>query len=150
MLTANVINRLNSLIQSCRDDVAAYRLAAERVNNPELQPVFESFANERESYITDLTPLIEQLGGKPDDNTTLGGTLRRGWMNLKSALAGGGEDAILAECLRAETTTMRDYSDAMGEGLPDPIYSVVRAQYQEILAVRDRLMHLREGDAQPS
>jgi uncharacterized protein (TIGR02284 family) len=70
--------------------------------------------------------------------------LHRGWINLKSALTGGDDHAILAECERGEDSAVEEYKKALDEDLSPSLYELVSRQYSDIKAAHDRIRNLRD------
>jgi uncharacterized protein (TIGR02284 family) len=71
--------------------------------------------------------------------------LHRGWINLKSAVTGGDEHAILAECERGEDSAVAEYKKALADGLSPSAQEVVSRQFAEIKAAHDRIKSLRDA-----
>jgi uncharacterized protein (TIGR02284 family) len=71
--------------------------------------------------------------------------LHRGWINLKSAITGGDEHAILAECERGEDSAVEEYKKALDDGLSPSAQEVVARQFAEIKAAHDRIKSLRDA-----
>jgi uncharacterized protein (TIGR02284 family) len=71
--------------------------------------------------------------------------LHRGWIDLKSALTGGDEHAILAECERGEDSAVEQFQKAVEDDLPPALQEVVSRQYGEIKAAHDRIRDLRDA-----
>ena len=83
----------------------------------------------------------------PNDPTSSSatGALHRGWINLKSAITGGDEHAILAECERGEDSAVEEYKKALDDGLSPSAQEVVLRQFAEIKAAHDRIKSLRDA-----
>jgi len=91
----------------------------------------------------DLQDLVQRLGGEPASHSTLGGTLHRQWVNLKSAITGRDDESILDECERGEDAAVNAYRKALSEELPTDIRLVIERQYQGVLANHDKVRSLR-------
>lgn len=98
MTTGNerVIATLNSLVETCKDSEQGFRAAADGVQDPQLKDLFLVYALQRADLAHTLQAEIRQLGGEPERGGSVAGSLHRGWMNIRSALAGG-DAAILSE-----------------------------------------------------
>src|SRR5215813_10788054 len=81
----------------------------------------------------------------PETSSSATGALHRGWMNLKSAITGGDEHAILAECERGEDSAVEEYKKAMADGLSPSAQEIVSRQFAEIKAAHDRIKSLRDA-----
>ena len=82
---------------------------------------------------------------EPNASGSTAGALHRGWINLKSALSGGNDHAILAECERGEDSAVDEYQKALSDGLSAPVREIVARQYTEIKATHDRIRDLRDA-----
>ena len=71
--------------------------------------------------------------------------MHRGWVNLKSALTGRDDHAILAECERGEDSAVRSYQDALAHDLPSDVRSSVEEQYRQVLEAHNRVKSLRDS-----
>jgi uncharacterized protein (TIGR02284 family) len=96
----DVVSALNDLIDTCEDGIQGFRTAADSVKNPEAKALFTSRIPTIELGERELKAEVRRLGGDPDKRGTVGGAIHRGWINLKSAVTGKDDDAIIAECER--------------------------------------------------
>ena len=70
--------------------------------------------------------------------------IHRGWINIKSAVTGKDEGAILNECERGEDSAKNAYKNALEEALPANIMETVQTQYVAVQAAHDRVKSLRD------
>ena len=143
--TANTIATLNDLIEACQDGYEGFREAAEGVEDEKLKAIFTKYSNQRAGFASDLQSLVAGLGATPEHSGSLSATLRRGWMDLKGAIAGNDEAAILNECERAEDSAKNTYQEAMKQSLPDYVATTVRSQYEGVLGAHDHIKSLRDS-----
>lgn len=59
--------------------------------------MFLEYAQQRSELAAELQHEVSKLGGVPEKSGSVGGSLHRGWMNLKAAITGKDEGAIVAE-----------------------------------------------------
>ncbi len=137
------IDVLNELVETCRDGEQGFRTAAEGVRDPQLKALFLTYARQRQEFAIELETELRRLGGEPGRGGSVAGTLHRGWMNIRSALAGG-DSAILAEAERGEDAAKSAYEKAVSEGLPEGARLVVERQYARVKETHDRVRALRE------
>ena len=71
--------------------------------------------------------------------------MHRGWVNLKAAIAGSDDLAILNECERGEDVAKAAYAAALKAGLPPDARSLVAQQYQGVRQNHDRVRDLRNA-----
>ncbi|MEP6571979.1 MAG: PA2169 family four-helix-bundle protein [Gemmatimonadota bacterium] len=140
--TKDVISTLNNLIETCRDGQEGFMHAAEQTKSPELQSLFDNFARQRSQFVNDLQVEVRRLGGDPEQHGSAGGSLHRGWIDLKAKITGRDEHAIVAECERGEDAAVRNYEEALEEDLPDDLLPVVERQYMQIVQAHDRIRAL--------
>lgn len=142
----DVISCLNGLIETCRDGQQGFREAATGVERPDLKSLFAEFSQQRAEFAGVLQELVRNLGGDAETEGSFAGAIHRGWMDLKSAITGKDEDAILNECERGEDSAKENYADAAEKNLPANIASVVQQQYQAVLAAHNRIKQLRDTE----
>ncbi len=143
----NVILTLNGLIEICRDGQEGFKDAAEGVEHTDLKTLFYSFSQQRAEFVGILQELVRSLGGTPENAGSFSGTVRRGWMDIKSAVLGKDDAAILNECERGEDVAKEAYAEALGKSLPANLADIVAQQSQEIVAAHNRIKELRDSEA---
>jgi uncharacterized protein (TIGR02284 family) len=137
---------LNDLIETLKDGQEGFKQAAESVSNPKLKSLFRDYAEQRSRFATALQSEARRHGETdPETDSSASGALHRGWINLKSALTGGDEHAILAECERGEDSAVEEYKKALGDGLSPSAQELVSRQFTEIKAAHDRIRSLRDA-----
>ncbi|MEO8647557.1 MAG: PA2169 family four-helix-bundle protein, partial [Acidobacteriota bacterium] len=93
----------------------------------------------------ELQSLVRSLGGDPENTGSTLGALHRGWINIKSAVTGKDDEAILNECERGEDAAKAAYKDALTKGLPANVSEVVGTQQSSIISAHDRVKALRDS-----
>ncbi|MFA4913532.1 MAG: PA2169 family four-helix-bundle protein [Alcaligenaceae bacterium] len=142
-MSDKIVNLLNDLIETSKNGEKGFQAAAEDTKNAELKALFQRRAADCGSGAAELQAVVTQLGGKPEDSGTIAGAVHRGWMNLKQAVAGRDDLAILEECERGEDVAKKDYSDALKETLPENVRAVIQKQYDGVLRNHDQIRDLR-------
>ena len=117
-MSDNIASILNDLVETSKDGEKGFRAAAEDTKNAELQAVFLRRAQDCATGAADMQQLVVRLGGNPDEGGSVAGAVHRGWVNLKAALSGRTDLAILEECERAEDVAKARYRKALEETLP--------------------------------
>lgn len=138
----DVISTLNGLIETCRDGQNGFQTAAEGVTRSELKTLFHGYAQQRAQFAGELQTEVRRLGGDPENMGSVAATLHRGWINIRSAVAGREDGAVVSECERGEDAAVAAYRDALGEDMPANIRSVVERQYAEVKQAHDRVRAL--------
>ena len=141
----DVISTLNNLIETCKDGQEGFQQAAEGVQNSQLKTLFYEFGQQRAQFAGELQALVRELGGDPETSASTAGALHRGWINIKSAITGQDDSAILNECERGEDVAKNAYKDALEENLPANVSSIVQEQYSAVQAAHDQVRALRDS-----
>jgi uncharacterized protein (TIGR02284 family) len=141
----DVISTLNNLIETCKDGQEGFQQAAEGVQNSQLKTLFYEFGQQRARFAGELQGLVRELGGDPETSSSTAGALHRGWINIKSAITGQDDSAILNECERGEDVAKNAYKDALEENLPANVSVVVEEQYAAVQAAHDQVRALRDS-----
>jgi len=129
MTKAEQLEHLQELITVAKDSELGYQTAAEHVDNPHLANVFSEYARQRAGFVEELTLEAARISGDvPVDNGTVKGAVVRGWMNLKSALTGGGPEALVAACETGEDSAEAAFERVVNLGLTGPLRNIVEAQ----------------------
>jgi len=141
----DLIDILNTLIETCKDGEYGFKTCAEQVKSAQLRTLFMERAQSCRSGATELQAQVSRLGGKPETDSSASGTLHRGWVNLKGALTGGNDQAILDECERGEDAALERYRDAIKEPLPSDVAEIVQRQYEGVKRNHDQIRNLRNA-----
>jgi uncharacterized protein (TIGR02284 family) len=137
---------LNNLIETLKDGQEGFKQAAEGVSDPKLKSLFRQYSDQRSRFASALQTEARTLGEENlETSSSAAGALHRGWINLKSAITGGDEHAILAECERGEDSAVEEYKKALADGLSPSAQELVSLQFAEIKAAHDRIRTLRDA-----
>ena len=136
------ISVLNELIQTCKDGAEGFQHAAEGVQDPDLRTLFTRYSEQRRQFTAELQTEVRRLGGDPDKTGSVSGALHRGWIDIKSAVTGKDDAAIISEAERGEDVAVKTYEDALKKSLPADLESIIRRQYSEVKSVHDRVRSL--------
>ena len=137
-----LIESLNDLIETCRDAENGFQTAAAHAMDPALKKLFSECSIQRAQFASELESEVRQLRGTPAKRGSVSGAVHRGWMNIKSSVTGGSDDAILAECERGEDAAVENYQRVMKNNLPPNVLPVVKHQFTEIKRSHDRIRDL--------
>jgi uncharacterized protein (TIGR02284 family) len=142
-----VISTLNNLIETCKDGQEGFRTAADGVKNSELKTLFNTYSQQRAQFAAELQSEVGRLGGDPEKTGSVAATLHRGWINIKSAVTGEDEGAVISECERGEDSAVRNYKDAIQAGLPGDVSTIVERQYGQVQEAHDRIRALEKASS---
>lgn len=141
-----VIETLLELVESCRDGDFGFTTCAEYTDSQRLKTLFYQRAEQYRDAAAEIGDRLLQLGATPASHGTARGAIHRGWVAVRGTLSGHSEQAMLAECERAEDMALGAYRKALKQTLPSAIELLLRRQrdmvqrnHDEIKALRDEL-----------
>lgn len=137
------ISTLNNLIETCRDGQNGFADAAEHIENPQIKTFCLEQSRTRAQFVGELQQEAMALGGNPEDSGSAAAAMHRAWIDLKSAL-GGGDHAILAACETGEDAAVKAYDNALKDGLPVSLRSLVERQRQSVKQAHDAVKARRD------
>ena len=143
-MASEIVSVLNTLIEVSRDGEQGFRKAAEDTSDAALKGVFVSRAEDCARGAAQLQAEIQKRGGKADSHGSVGGALHRGWVDIKSAVAGRKDFAILEECEKGEDVAKKRYREALDKELPADVRAMVETQYQGVVQNHDKIRDLRD------
>ena len=141
----DVVDCLNNLIETSKDGEYGFKTCAERATSGELKKMFTQRAQSCAKAATELQGLIAQHGGKAEDSGSMLGSMHRGWVSMRDAVAGTSDQAILDECERGEDSALGCYRKALKQDLPPAVRTVVEKQMAGVQANHDEVKRLRDG-----
>jgi uncharacterized protein (TIGR02284 family) len=140
------IATLNTLIATTIDSINGYEDAAAHIQNERLREVFRQRANERQRVVEDLRAEVRRLGGEPEDDGTIMGKTHQRFLDLKAAIAGRDEKAIVNEVERGEDYLKEKFETALNSSdLSGETRAVVERAYQSVRSGHDQISQLKHG-----
>jgi uncharacterized protein (TIGR02284 family) len=125
---AAVVAALNDLIETCQDGIEGFRTSAEHAKNPQVKTMLLSRMESVRQAMTDLQTAVRRLGGDTVQHGHVAAPLHRGWINLKAAVTGNSDEAILDEVVRGEEFAVKHYRDVLAKPLPPDVHTLVKEQ----------------------
>ena len=141
----NAISTLNNLIETCKDGQEGFLEAAEGVKNSELKTLFLAYSQQRAQFAGVLQNEVLRMGGEPEKAGSVAAKLHRGWIDIKSAVTGEDEGAIISECERGEDSAVKNYQEALNEDLPANIRSIIEQQFTQVKEAHDHIRALERA-----
>ena len=138
----DVVSTLNSLVETCKDGAQGFRTAADGVEDVSLKRLFSSYAEQRAQFAAELERLVTGLGGDPADTGHVAGAVHRGWINLKAAITGKDDGAVISEAERGEDFAKERYQAALEKTLPTDVRAAVERQYMQVKEAHDHVRSL--------
>jgi uncharacterized protein (TIGR02284 family) len=140
------IKILNSLIETTVDSITGYEDSAQNLENERLRQIFRERANERQKVVEELRNEVRGLGGDPEDSGSFLGKAHQRFEDLKAAITGRDEKAIVNEVERGEDYIKGKFESALESGeLTGEPRQVVERCYQSVRAGHDQISQLKHG-----
>jgi len=140
------ITILNTLTATLIDSVNGYRDAAEDSESGRFQQMFRERADERSQLAEELRGEVRKLGGNPEDDGSFMGKTHQRFMDLKTAIMGRDEKAVINEVERGEDYLKEKFETAIESGdLAGESRQCVERAYQSIRAGHDQISQLKHG-----
>jgi uncharacterized protein (TIGR02284 family) len=145
IMHTDLVNTLRDLVRVNNDRSAGYDTAATQVDDPGLQHIFQSMADQSREYAFELNKLAGEGGAQAEPDTSLAGDLYRTWMDLKADFTNS-DNSVLASCEYGEDVTLRVYNMALTNDIeiPQEILDIVTRQYGELKLSHDRIRKYRD------
>lgn len=140
----HAVEVLNRLIKTTLDSVSGYRDAAHAIDDPHSKTLFNDRAALRAQLATNLQQHVQSLGGDPQTEQGVVGKIHNKFVELKSAIAGGSDKAVVDEVERGESHIKERFEEVLDDReLPADVLSVVRQAYQGIKADYEEVSSLK-------
>ena len=140
------ISTLNGLIETTLDSITGYEDSAQNIDNERLRQIFRQRANERQQVVSDLREEVRRLGGEPEESGSFLGKAHQRFEDLKAAITGRDEKAIINEVERGEDYIKAKFEAALNsENLGSEARQVVERAYQSVRAGHDQISQLKHG-----
>src|SRR5689334_4611803 len=98
MDNAKSVEALNTLIEINLARAKAYKAASAKTEDYELQALFTRLQDNSEQCTAKLAFELRLLGGTPTETTTVSGRFYSAWMDIRAAIIGKNQRAILQQC----------------------------------------------------
>jgi uncharacterized protein (TIGR02284 family) len=145
------ISTLNTLIATTIDSITGYEDSAQNVDNERFREIFRQRANERQQVVQQLRAEVRRLGGNAEDDGSFMGKAHQRFEDLKAAVTGRDEQAIINEVERGEDYLKDKFETALnGDTLSGESRSVVERAYQSVRSGHDQISQLKHGMESPS
>jgi uncharacterized protein (TIGR02284 family) len=141
------ISTLNTLTTTLIDSVTGFEDAASNLDgNDRLQQLFRERASERQRVVEELRSEVRRLGGETEDSGSFLGKTHQRFLDLKAAIAGRDEKAIINEVERGEDYLKEKFETALNGGsLSGESRAVVERAYQSVRSGHDQVSALKHG-----
>jgi len=140
------ISTLNTLIETTIDSITGYEESAQNVDNERLRQIFRERADERQQVVSELREEVRRLGGDPEESGSFLGKAHQRFEDLKAAITGRDEKAIVNEVERGEDYLKEKFETALNsDKLGAEARQVVERAYQSVRSGHDQISQLKHG-----
>lgn len=130
-MNEKIVSVLRELAEFVKDGNLGYKKAANESKDQELKSFYTEQSNLRGQFLSEINSSIVSLGGETEKSGTVKGTLYRQYMDVKAAVTGNDEEAIINSCIFGEEWAIKAYHQALeNKELPVDIRSKIEKQNQ--------------------
>jgi len=148
---SETISTLNTLIATTIDSITGYEDSAQNIDNERFREIFRQRADERQQVVESLRAEVRRLGGNPEDDGSFLGKAHQRFEDLKAAVTGRDEKAIINEVERGEDYLKDKFETALdSDALSGDSRAVVERCYQSVRSGHDQMSQLKHGMESPS
>jgi uncharacterized protein (TIGR02284 family) len=124
---------LQVLLQKNYDAEKGFKKAIIKTGSDNLKEFLKRQALKHNRFATELDREIRSLNEMPKEEGSFTGKLSRAWMDIKVAVSGDHDEAILEECVRGEKSSAEEYEEALDENkFPTHLEQVLKKQLSDI------------------
>ena len=146
MTNDNDVSVLNGLIETTLDSMKGYEDAAKDAESTQYATMFADFARDRAKVATDLQNQVRDLVGDPELNSSVLAAAHRTFMDLKQAITGKNDKAIIQEVERGEDHIKAKFEDAMKQDdLSPATLTVITTAFASVREGHDKMSALKHS-----
>jgi uncharacterized protein (TIGR02284 family) len=135
---------INTLLATLTDSINGYRDSAENIQNGSFKQLFLDSAEERSRVAEDLRAEVRRLGGDPNDDGSFMGKSHQVFLDLKSAITGRDDKAIINEVERGEDYLKEKFETALqSDKLTGDTRTVVERAWTSVRTGHDRVAEIK-------
>ncbi len=140
------ITALNTLTATTIDSINGYEDSAKNVDNERFRELFRQRASERQQVVESLRGEVRRLGGDAEDDGSFMGKAHQRFEDLKAAVTGRDEKAIINEVERGEDYLKDKYEMLLkSDTLSSETRAVVEQAYETVRSGHDQISQLKHG-----
>ena len=140
------ISTLNTLTATLIDSVTGYEDAASNAEGGRFEEMFRTRAQERNRLVEELRSEVRRLGGNPEDGGSFLGKTHQRFLDLKAAITGRDDQAVINEVERGEDYLKEKFEAALNsDALTSESRSVVERVYQSVRQGHDQISQIKHG-----
>ena len=140
-----MVDSLQELLEKNYDAEKGFKKARDNTKNHSLKDYLKRQAVKRNRFATELDFEIRGLNAKPKESGSATASIHRAWIDLKSAIAGNDDEAILEECIRGDKASVEEYEEVLEKHkLHSKIEQVVTQQLNDIRKTLNEVKRLED------
>ncbi|MDN3725412.1 PA2169 family four-helix-bundle protein [Aequorivita sp. SDUM287046] len=147
-MKTEISEKVNNLIEKNYDAYKGYRKAAEDAESMNLRSYLIEQAENRKEFAQELARvlLVVDPDFKVATEGSITGSIHRGWIDIKAAVAGKNDEAILKECIRGDKASIAEYEEFLdnNRAVMPQISSTIQQQLAEIRKTLDTVSRLED------
>ncbi|SFH87517.1 PA2169 family four-helix-bundle protein [Halpernia frigidisoli] len=118
MENSKTIEALNELLQITNDRLHGFQAVDKKAieSFTGLNSDYEMMVDQATRMRSDLSALITEKGGEPENSTTIAGGLHRTWIAVKDAFSVNKDESTLENVTFGENAAIKAYEDALSSG----------------------------------
>ena len=130
---SDVKDELKDVLTRVVDSADGYENAAEDAQASSFAVMFRERAQERRQFASEIRNHLTSLGETVHEDGSLLAGAHRAFTDLRNAVTGSSDEAILKEIDRGESLLLKEYDDAL-EDVPagDPAYALLQRQRESV------------------
>ena len=135
---------LNTLLATLTDSINGYRDSAENIEDGNFKQLFLDSAEERSRVAEDLRAEVRRLGGDPNDDGSVMGKTHQVFLDLKAAVTGRDDKAIINEVERGEDYLKEKFEAALqSDKLTGETRDIVERAFTSVRRGHDRIAEIK-------
>lgn len=140
-----IVDNLQDLLEKNYDAQKGFTKAMKDAESPMLKQFLMKQAAQRGRFATELTHELRGLNEEPKESGSFTGDLHRAWIDIKTAVTGNDDEAVLEECIRGEKASADEYEEKLKKySFPPQISNILQKQSSEIHQTLSRVKRLED------
>jgi len=138
------------LIKTLEDGREGFARAADKLaetDRPDLSTTMRTLSEQRARFSAELEQMAATYGDDIDEDGSMAGTLHRGWMAVKDAIAGSDPEGVLDAAEQGEDHAVSEYRDALDADISQSLRVVLARRFVEVQQAHDQVKALRDAHA---
>jgi uncharacterized protein (TIGR02284 family) len=112
-------------------------------DHPEIARTFQRFSSQRATFYSELEGMAKDYGDEVEESGSTLGTLHRGWMKIKDAVAGSSAKGVVDVAEQGEDHAVKAYTKALDEDISTGLRLVVERQHGDVKAAHAEVRSLQ-------